>query len=67
VVHRLLAILPVMRAGPIIVAVITALVSAPLSAREYRSREVTREFQREHPRPSTGNTSGGCPATARIT
>lgn len=26
------------------------------SAREYRSREVTREFQREHPCPSTGRT-----------
>jgi hypothetical protein len=49
------------RAGPIIVAVIAALLSSPLSAREYRSREVTREFQREHPCPSTGKTSGGCP------
>jgi hypothetical protein len=38
------------RAGPIIVAVIAALLSSPLSAREYRSREVTREFQREHQR-----------------
>ena len=49
------------RAGPIIVAVIAALLSSPLSAREYRSREVTREFQREHPCPSTGKTSGVCP------
>ena len=49
------------RAGPIIVAVIAALVSIPLSAKEYRSREVTREFQREHPCPSTGQTSGACP------
>src|SRR5271169_227252 len=31
------------------------------SAREHRSREVTREFQREHPCPSTGKTSGACP------
>jgi hypothetical protein len=31
------------------------------SARERRSREVTREFQREHPCPSTGKTSGACP------
>jgi hypothetical protein len=61
-VHRVLAILPVTRAGPIIVAVIAALLSSPLSAREYRSREVTREFQREHPCPSTGKTSGGCPS-----
>src|ERR1700731_2802630 len=61
VVHRLLALLPMTRAGPIIVAVIAALLSSPLSAREYRSREVTREFQREHPCPSTGQTSGACP------
>ena len=61
VVHRLLALLPVARTGPIIVAVIVALVSSPLSAREYRSRQVTREFQREHPCPSTGKTTGGCP------
>jgi hypothetical protein len=33
----------------------------PLSAREYRSREVAREFQREHPFPSTGQTRGACP------
>jgi hypothetical protein len=35
--------------------------SSQLSAKEYRSREVTREFQREHPCPSTGKTSGACP------
>ena len=51
----------VARAGPIIAAVIAALLSSPLSAREYRSREVTREFQREHPCPSTGQTRGACP------
>src|SRR6202022_2164875 len=61
VVHRVLALLPVTRTGPIIGAVIAALVSSPLSAREYRSCEVAREFQREHPCPSTGKTSGGCP------
>jgi hypothetical protein len=49
------------RAGPIIVAVLVAVVSTPLAAKEYRSREVTREFQREHPCPSTGKASGGCP------
>jgi hypothetical protein len=38
VVHRVLALLLVTRAGPIIVAVIVALISAPLSASEYRSR-----------------------------
>ena len=31
------------------------------SAKERRSREVTQEFQREHPCPSTGRTSGACP------
>jgi hypothetical protein len=49
------------RAGPFIVAVVVAVTSGPLAAREYRSREVTREFQREHPCPSTGRTSGACP------
>ncbi len=31
------------------------------SGGEHRSRAVTREFQREHPCPSTGSTSGACP------
>jgi hypothetical protein len=31
------------------------------SASERRSRAVAREFQREHPCPSTGLTSGPCP------
>jgi hypothetical protein len=31
------------------------------SAKERRSREVTREFQREHPCPSTRRTNGACP------
>ena len=38
---------------------------APLAAKEYRSREVTREFQRQHPCPSTGNTRGACPGYVR--
>ena len=42
-----------------------AIASTALSAREYRSREVTREFQREHPCPSTGRTSGACPGYRR--
>jgi hypothetical protein len=33
----------------------------PASAREYRSRAVTGEFQREYPCPSTGQASGRCP------
>ena len=31
------------------------------SASEHRSRAVAREFEREHPCPSTGLTSGACP------
>jgi len=34
---------------------------SPASASEHRSRAVTREFQREHPCPSTGKTRGACP------
>jgi hypothetical protein len=37
-----------------------ALAAAPLSAKEHRSREVTREFQREHPCPSTGKKVCSC-------
>ena len=36
------------------------------SAREYRSREVTRQFQREHPCPSTENQTVLVQATGRI-
>ena len=51
-----------MRRLTIAVALALAFVgSGQLSAKEYRSREVTREFQREHPYPSTGKTSGACP------
>ena len=31
------------------------------SAQEHRSPVVAREFQQEHPCPSTGQTSGACP------
>ena len=48
-------------ANSVIVVIAIAVATAPLAAREYRSREVTREFQREHPCPSTGLTSGACP------
>jgi hypothetical protein len=34
-------------------------------AQEQRLREVAREFQREHPCPSTGQTSGACPGYVR--
>ena len=49
------------RASVIIALAVALACPAPLSAKEYRSREVTREFQREHPCPSTGKTSGACP------
>jgi hypothetical protein len=41
--------------------IVATAVSGPLAASEQRSRAVTREFQREHPCPSTGRTTGGCP------
>jgi hypothetical protein len=50
-----------MRTGAIIFALIVAVASTPLAAREHRSREVTREFQHEYPCPSTGKTTGACP------
>ena len=44
-----------MRAAPILLSLVIAgavtLPAAPISAKEHRSREVTREFQREHPLP----------------
>jgi hypothetical protein len=55
------SVLAMMKAGPVIIAVIIGVAWSPLSAKEYRSREVTREFQREHPCPSTGKTSAACP------
>jgi hypothetical protein len=58
VVHLVLAPLPVMRTGAIIFTLIVAVASPPLAAREHRSLEVTREFQHEHPCPSTGKTTG---------
>jgi hypothetical protein len=33
----------------------------PASAGEHRSLEVKHEFQRQHPCPSTGRTTGRCP------
>jgi hypothetical protein len=38
-----------------------ALAPSLASAKEYRSLEVKREFQRQHPCPSTGGTTGACP------
>jgi len=44
-----------------------ALIAAagPASAREHRSREVAREFQWQHPCPSTGRATGACPGYVR--
>jgi hypothetical protein len=57
--------LVLIRAAPMLVsftvAVAVVIAATAPSAREYRSREVTREFQREHPCPSTGRISGACP------
>src|SRR5690242_4409979 len=52
-----------LRLALFIVAVVSALALGltSVSAREHRSRAVTREFQREHPCPFTGKTSGACP------
>ena len=52
---------------PVIIALIIGVVSSPLSAKEYRSREVTREFQREHPCPSTEERAALVPVTEKIT
>jgi len=38
-----------------------ALAPALTSASEYRSQSVKHEFQRLHPCPSTGRTTGACP------
>ena len=53
----------VVRVVLLIVAIVSALAVGPdsVSAKEYRSREVTREFQREHPCPPTGEATGACP------
>ena len=45
----------------IVVIAVALSSSGPLSARENRSRDVTREFQREHPCPFTGLRTGACP------
>jgi hypothetical protein len=39
--------------------------SGAASASEHRSREVAREFQWQHPCPSTGRTTGACPGHVR--
>jgi hypothetical protein len=59
-----------MTASPLQLIALCALIccfSLSVSAGEHRSRAVAREFQREHPCPSTGLTSGACPGTEGIT
>jgi hypothetical protein len=48
------------RLGPFVAIVMLAL-PCLASASEHRSRAVAREFQREHPCPSTGLTTSPCP------
>jgi hypothetical protein len=51
-----------------VVAAIIAVASSPLSGKEHRSREVTREFQREHPYVlQVAEPAAVAPAIARIT
>jgi hypothetical protein len=51
--------------GALIVCASSIFLACPASAHEHRSRAVAREFQREHPCPSTGRTSGACPGYVR--
>src|SRR5215471_2102089 len=44
-----------------LMALSLAMVPITASAGEHRSSAVKREFQREHPCPSTGRTTGRCP------
>jgi hypothetical protein len=45
----------------LLLAVAILALTTPAWARDHRSRAVTREFQWEHPCPSTGRTTGACP------
>lgn len=45
----------------LLLALALLLVWSPLEARQARSREVLREFQKAHPCPSTGKKTGACP------
>ena len=44
-----------------VLAYCLALAPCLAPAREYRSQTVKHEFQRQHPCPSTGRTTGACP------
>ena len=45
----------------ILAALVCYLAPIAASAKVYRSLEVKHEFQRQHPCPSTGRTTGACP------
>ena len=47
-------------------AIVGALAVGGTAASEHRSRAVAREFQREHPCPSTGLPSGACPGYWKV-
>jgi hypothetical protein len=55
--------------GALISAIFAALIATaalcPASAKEHRSREVTREFQHEEACPSTGARNARCPRYVR--
>ena len=40
---------------------VLASAGVPADAKQPRSHAVTREFQKQHPCPSTGKTTGACP------
>ena len=44
-----------------VLACCLALAPSLASAKTYRSQSVKNEFQRQHPCPSTGRTTGACP------
>jgi len=44
-----------------VLACCLALAPSLASAKTYRSQSVKHEFQRQHPCPSTGRTTGACP------
>jgi hypothetical protein len=44
---------------------VLGLAVAPAVARTQRNPEVPRQFQRSHPCPSTGRTTGACPGYVR--
>jgi hypothetical protein len=52
-----------MQLNPFALALAVTVVLAPVAsfAREQRSLEVKHEFQRQHPCPATGRTTGFCP------